>query len=651
MFKSTKSVRPDVSLATWFGNRENTRKELHDLQVKLDRYRATLRVAGAEIEHRNRVIRALTAFTYQASRLTEPAALLRLALSQALETTSAEAGAIILIDQETQNLTMGAHKGLSPDLVRILTGRQFDEGAAILMPHLVTGKGALLELSDSSDSGERSLLQSGHMNSLVSLPLQAGYQLLGALVVGTQDKPRFLPADLHGLLAIAQGTAVAWESLHLREKLWHMAETLLSQELQAATDSGAGLANLDLTPSPPALPPLQAKLANIVADIGGTMGAIFTLDDSREDMEITLAADYGLSPIFTSNFALCHLSDNFFPFDHLDDSNLLVKNLVQANASHALPLLVSLEEEGARSLLALRLKKDKKSQTDKAIFVAASTADAFSSDHFDQLIPEVKALIPLLTEVPSVPTFPKRSIHVPSLERQATDDDLENLLAAMMAAEEEVERHNADFSVLNAISEMLNRTLNLDKVLNPVLLKVRDVLQTEAAWIYLIDPASHSPITLNMQAHLGLSDRYVKGMKQLSLGDNLEGVVAKENRAFFVNDTSEQSDRCHLLIEVENILSTAAVPLACPEERDGHDYKRVVGVMVVAMRQLHTWRPRQIRLLTTIANQMAFAVNNAQLYAQVKEGMTSLTISNQVLQEINKLLIDKDEDADDNSES
>jgi GAF domain-containing protein len=83
----------------------------------------------------------------------------------------------------------------------------------------------------------------------------------------------------------------------------------------------------------------------------------------------------------------------------------------------------------------------------------------------------------------------------------------------------------------------------------------------------------------------------------------------------------------------------AAVPLACPDELNGHDHKRVVGVLTVAQREYHVWQPRQIRLLNTIANQLAFAVSNAQLYSQVKEGMASLTVSNDVLKQINALLV------------
>jgi GAF domain-containing protein len=95
------------------------------------------------------------------------------------------------------------------------------------------------------------------------------------------------------------------------------------------------------------------------------------------------------------------------------------------------------------------------------------------------------------------------------------------------------------------------------------------------------------------------------------------------------------------LTEVENVLAIGVVPLTCPEERDGLGSQRVVGVLAAAMHHAHSWEPRQKRLLTTIANQMAFAVKNAQLYAQANKNMAPLGISNQVLQEINNLLIVK----------
>lgn len=626
-------------LAGWT-NPVNMRRELQKseqalqkAQQQLERYRATLRLAGTNIERRNRVIRALTSFPYQASRMTEPAALLRLGLTQALQMTEANIGAIVIIDPNSKELALGAHEGLSSELVRILTGKQFDAGAATLMPHLVAGTGALIENTATADSGERLLLKAAQVNSLISLPLFAGEQLLGSLVAGTTQENQFSPASTHFLIAISQGIAVALESLRLRERLWHMAETFLSQSSQ--TESYAN----ESTPMPPLLPPLQAQLAELVANLGGTIGAIFFVEKLKEDLQITLAADYGLSPIFTNEYAQFRNSYAFFPFHQLFTHNLLVKNLARVNSSQPMPLLKSLYTEGANSLM-MAYFADPAENKQRIILVAAPKTAVFRSEQLDTLLEQAKTLLPLLTEAPMVPTLPTRSIHVPSMTLEAKEGDLELLLAAMMEAEEEVQRHNADFATLNDISELLVQSLQLEPILSQVISKIRQILQTDAAWLYLMDDIDAERPYLRLVAADGLSDVYTTAVQQLPLRDTLEGTAVAKHQARYLNDISQEPQLCHQMHQLEQIQSVAVIPLLCPEiVVEGQVQKRMVGVLTVAMRQSHTWQARQMRLLNTLTNQMAFAINNAQLYAQVREDMEAFSLSNQFLKQVNDTLM------------
>ncbi len=103
-------------------------EQLKKTQRRLERYQAALRLADVEIKQRNRGIIALTTFAYQSSHIAKPTTLLKLALVQALETTGASMGAIVLIDPESKALTLGIHKGLTTDFSDILTGRQLGEG-------------------------------------------------------------------------------------------------------------------------------------------------------------------------------------------------------------------------------------------------------------------------------------------------------------------------------------------------------------------------------------------------------------------------------------------------------------------------------------------------------------------------------------------
>jgi GAF domain-containing protein len=620
----TKSGSPAGELAA-------ARSEVANSRVRIERYRTAIRLAGIELDRRNRGIRALTAFTYQASRLSEPAALMKLALSQALLMTEAQMGAIILIDAESKNLSLGAHRGLTADMVRILTGRQYDTGAATLMPHLVMGKGALLEDTDTIDPAERMLLNAAQVNSLVSLPLQAEEQLLGALIIGTHGQERLSGADLYFLIALGQEAAIALECLHLRDKLWHIAETLLTREAETNVQ---GMRDLDFNPTLPALPPLQAKLANVVADVGGTMGAIFAINRSEKETQVTLVADYGLSPVFTGTFACFLLSDGLLP-DDIVDTEIIITDIDHDLRSNSRFMLTSLYNEGARSLLTMRLNET--GSAIRFLLIAATEPHTLTQGVNEQLRTAAQGLLPLMVEPPSVPTFPTRSVHVPSMSRMASDDDLEKLLAAMMEAEEESFRHNSDLITLNNISALLARTFNLSQVWSQVISEARPMLNVEAAWLYLNDPLS--PERLVLRACEGLSERYQLGMQRIFIGDGMEGQVARQNQAVYLNDTQQHRQRCEILIDQEGIMALASVPLTYEVEQDGREEQLIVGVLSVGMRSTYTWQAREIRLLTAIANQIALATHNAALYNQVQDTLDRLAASNQLLQELNKQLL------------
>jgi GAF domain-containing protein len=211
----------------WPMRLEDIREQLKKAQMLLEQYRAALRLARVEIERRNQSITTLTTFAYQASCVGASTTVVKLALARALEITNAPVGAIVLIDPETERLSLGIHKGLTTELSNILTGLELGAGAGAIMPYVANGAGALLEYASDIDQSEKALLTAGRVTSLVSLPLQVGSRLMGALLVGLQGKRRFRPTELRFIMAISQETAVALESLELRKELWRTAESLL----------------------------------------------------------------------------------------------------------------------------------------------------------------------------------------------------------------------------------------------------------------------------------------------------------------------------------------------------------------------------------------------------------------------------------------
>jgi GAF domain-containing protein len=466
----------------WPISLESTRERLKEAEQRLEQYRAALRLASVEIERRNRGIIALTTFAYQASCIANSNALLKLTLTQALETTGAPVGAIVVIDAETKALNLNIHKGLTTELTDILTGRQLGQGATALMPHLVAGSGALLELKTTDDEAERLLLAAGRLTSLVNLPIQTSRRLMGTLLVGQQDDRKFSSSDLCFLMAISQEVALVLEGLNLRERLWDTAEVLLGNE---------------------------------------------------------------------------------------------VTNVERQNEEYAVKI---------------------------------------PSTPF---------------ELPPVPPLP-----------QPAQDDLEQLLAAMMAAEDEVQQQNVDLQTLNAIAESMNRILDSKEILQYSVNQTQALLKTDAAWLYLINERNQ----LILSAHIGLSNTYVRGMNQLALGEGLEGQVAAENKAQFIEVNPADTRAYKIWVDREKLRGLAAVPITRPRSQAGQTDTHVIGVLAVGK---HTtpfnflWSPREVRLLSSIANQLALAIDSARLYTQIQEDHTYLSGGNEVLREVNELLLQR----------
>jgi transcriptional regulator with GAF, ATPase, and Fis domain len=298
-------------------------------------------------------------------------------------------------------------------------------------------------------------------------------------------------------------------------------------------------------------------------------------------------------------------------------------------------LLAALQEEGAESLVAGRFKgSDSKLWL---IIITAPEAGALTEAQRDSLLTAGKSILPLLDGAPAIlPSSPLKGILNHAASQDAPSDDLEHLLEAMMEAEEEVQRHNTDLVTLNTIAALFNQTLNQDQILSQVVEQVRETLQTDAAWVYLAEDPQEERLIL--QAHAGLSNRYVWGMRQLPFGKHLEGTAARQNRPCFVDNV--QDGDCPLLLEQENIQAMAVIPLASPTADNEEAEYNIIGVMAIALHRPHAWKPREVRLLTAIANQVTLAINNAQRFSQVTVELDMLSNSNQLLQAINNQLIE-----------
>ncbi len=160
---------------------------------------------------------------------------------------------------------------------------------------------------------------------------------------------------------------------------------------------------------------------------------------------------------------------------------------------------------------------------------------------------------------------------------------------------------------LHAIATEVSQSLELDTVLGSALDKTLEVMNGNIGGILLLDEERQK---LCYRVHRGLSSRYV-GEMCLNLGEGIAGKVAQTGEPLLSEDISTDPRAAQpQLISTERLRAFASVPLRSKE--------KVLGVINIASYEARKFSTEDIRLLESIAAQVAVAVENAKLHQEVQ---------------------------------
>lgn len=175
-------------------------------------------------------------------------------------------------------------------------------------------------------------------------------------------------------------------------------------------------------------------------------------------------------------------------------------------------------------------------------------------------------------------------------------------------AEEEIRRRNRELEMLNQASQAFTSTLDLNQVLATILEGIRYLLDVTGASIWLIDPDTAELVC--RQASGPNSDK-VRG-RRLALGRGIVGQVASSGESLIVPDAKADEgyfkDMAHETgMEVRSAL---CVPLRAK--------RGVIGVICIQDAERDRFSSTDLRLLEALASAAGTAIDNAQLYAQLR---------------------------------
>ena len=178
-------------------------------------------------------------------------------------------------------------------------------------------------------------------------------------------------------------------------------------------------------------------------------------------------------------------------------------------------------------------------------------------------------------------------------------------------AEDRIRHYTKRMEGLYAVAQAVSQTLDLDEVLDSALAKAVDVMGTDSGNIFLLDLGEKVAV---LKAHRGMSDETMRELSTISLSvDDLERIgeckdpttplsgILSEATLGLVREAAERD-------QTESILTVPFWVRGQPQ-----------GLLSIASRDRREFSTDDIELLTAMGNEIAVAVENAQLLAKTRE--------------------------------
>ncbi len=192
---------------------------------------------------------------------------------------------------------------------------------------------------------------------------------------------------------------------------------------------------------------------------------------------------------------------------------------------------------------------------------------------------------------------------------------------AMMRADE--------LATLNTLAAVASSSLDPDEILQVVVYSLVQALNCQKAAIFLLDEERRE---LSLHTSWGLSENFVAQSQHIPIEPEGRGQVILDRYPLIVPDIRKEPSLAYLLplAEQEGFVAFADAPMRGRE--------RVLGSLTVYYSQPHVFPPAEVELLTTFANQVAIALENALLYDLTDRALTRRVEQLSAIEEIGREL-------------
>lgn len=169
-------------------------------------------------------------------------------------------------------------------------------------------------------------------------------------------------------------------------------------------------------------------------------------------------------------------------------------------------------------------------------------------------------------------------------------------------------------TILNEISNKVNSSIELEVVLQTALLKVLEVFQVPAGGIYLLDKQSHQ---LQLKVWRNLNNAFLSEKTQVPLGAGCAGWAALNQELFAAR---EHLDEAKFVCEDSERLMGIDCLVAAPIKAKN----QVLGVIELFAPVSRRLTADEEEMINLISDQIGIAIENAQLYSDLRNYIVKL---------------------------
>jgi signal transduction histidine kinase len=189
--------------------------------------------------------------------------------------------------------------------------------------------------------------------------------------------------------------------------------------------------------------------------------------------------------------------------------------------------------------------------------------------------------------------------------------------------EQKVQQRTRELSALHDVTTTVNQSLELDTVLNAVIKKITELFQFEVSRVFLLNPETD---LIELRASLEVNPEPWAHLTSFGRGESIVGRVVESGEPLIFEDIG--SDLNYREWSTSQASGNAGMRLLAvfPIKTKSSCF----GAIAFSSKAPRMLAPEEIRLLTSMSEQVGVAVENASLFQQAKIRSEHLAVLNEV---------------------